>query len=234
MKFYANHQDAELALAKQVDMQSVLGTQTNATLHDGCCVDGICVIVDDFIEHEDKITFPRLINVAKMVDKVFQAGRVHGDMRLPNILFGPGDTVHLIDFDWSGAAGEGKFPPHPNAVVFGRHSSTSVTGSKKIPSNFDWLCLADLLEHTGRPAAVSAALSLNLTGVCAALSSFTADEEERLSSALFPPSNGACPALNLHCIGIAFYEHIIKPAGTKRGRKADSDSSGAKHPHLSV
>ena len=54
MKFYANHQDAELALEKQADMQSVLEARTNANLHDGCCVDGICVIVDDFIEHEKR------------------------------------------------------------------------------------------------------------------------------------------------------------------------------------
>ena len=174
-----------------------------------------------------------MINVAKMVDKLYKEGRVHGDMRPPNILFGHGDTVHLIDFDWSGPAGEVKFPQHPNGLVFGRHSSTSVTGSTKIPANFDWLCLADLLEHTRRPAAVNAALSLDLTGVCAALSSFTADEEKSLSSAVFPPSNGARQALNLRCIGIAFYEHGIKPAGAKRGREeAESDSSGARQTHL--
>ncbi len=81
MKFYTNHLDAELALAKQADMYSC------TMLHDGCSVDGICIVVDYFIEHYKKVTSNQVINLATKVNKLYKKGSVHCCLRIPNILF---------------------------------------------------------------------------------------------------------------------------------------------------
>lgn len=86
----------------------------------------------------------------------------------------------------------------------------------RTPPDFDWLCLADLLDHTGRPDAMRAALSLNLTNVCAALSSPAADDEARPSSALLPLTHGARGALDLSGIRVAYYS--VEPAGAELRR----------------
>ena len=41
--FYANHEDASLALYKQNKIQSILESSTHPELHVGCCSNGICV-----------------------------------------------------------------------------------------------------------------------------------------------------------------------------------------------
>ena len=54
----------------------MLEVRTNGSLHSGCCADGICVIVDDFIEHQHKVSFNHKINLAKTVDRLYKKGRV--------------------------------------------------------------------------------------------------------------------------------------------------------------
>jgi hypothetical protein len=81
MKVYANHLDAELALAKQADMFSC------TMLHDSCSVDGICIIVYYFIEHSKKVTSNQVINLATQVNKLYKRGSVNCCLRIPNILF---------------------------------------------------------------------------------------------------------------------------------------------------
>ena len=148
MKLYANLQEAEAALAKQVDMQFVLDIESTAEVREGCFADGICVIVDKYIEHHTDVTFGHMAQLAKLVDKLHKEKRVHGDLRLPNVLFGQGDIVHLIDFDGSCQVGRASFPPHPNVNSLGPQSRGSVLASKTIPAHFDWLCL----PVPGRPA----------------------------------------------------------------------------------
>ena len=55
--------------------------------------------------------------VRKAVKKMHDAGIVHGDLRTPNIMIGPQESVMLIDFDWAGEKQEAKYPPFMNPNV---------------------------------------------------------------------------------------------------------------------
>ncbi|RUS19244.1 hypothetical protein BC937DRAFT_87785 [Endogone sp. FLAS-F59071] len=44
------------------------------------------------------------------VKKMHEKGFVHGDMRLPNIMAGPNNSIKIIDFDWAGKRGEAVYP----------------------------------------------------------------------------------------------------------------------------
>jgi hypothetical protein len=231
MKFYANRTDAEDALARQQDMYAALEIRTNIKLHYGF---NICVLVDDFIQNSSNVTYNHLINLAKTVDKLFRNERVHGDLRLPNILFGPDDTIHIIDFDWAGPSGSCCFPPNVKVDAFGSYAKRFIASGTTIPAGFDWTCLADILEHTCRPDAVRAALAQDLTLVCASLSSFTADDESSLRKNMFPQYQEV-PMLNLFQIGIGYYSSSTKSSsGRKRkGESSESDSSESKRLHRS-
>ena len=49
-------------------------------------------------------------NLKGIVQSLQKAGFVHGDLRLPNILVTTDDEVKIINFDWSGKAGEVYYP----------------------------------------------------------------------------------------------------------------------------
>ena len=221
LKLYANRREADKALANQIVMQTILGVKTLAKVHDGCCAGGICAIVDDYIKHTEVVTFEHMKNLAKQVDKLFKAGYVHGDLRLPNILFLDDGCVRLIDFDWSGSIDAAHFPVCPNIELFKTHSKSKVSSVGRIAYNFDWCCLADLLECISCPDAVDAALAMNVDGIIAALSE--TEKERKQCTNLFPPSAARqVQVLDLSCIGITFYRKATKK---RTGSESASASS---------
>ena len=230
LKLYANREDASAALSKQNMMQSVLESRTHPVMHVGCCSNGICVLVDDFIRSEKRITLSHLIDLVSKVDKLYKKGLVHGDLRLPNIIFGSGGVTYLIDFDWSGEGDTTCFPKHVNREAFGFHSQRYVVGGSRIPSQFDWLCLADLMKYIGLPSVESEALEQNLEGVLDALSSLSEDEERKLKEASSSILSQAMleRILDLSSIGLTYYNKAHDSKGKRRKSEGDSSSSGTR------
>jgi len=64
-------------------------------------------------ERKDQLWKAAIDAVIKMHD----AGFVHGNLRLPNIMVGPDDAIKIIDFDWSGKQGEVVYPPFCNTEI---------------------------------------------------------------------------------------------------------------------
>lgn len=65
----------------------------------------------------DKLTNGEFTKLSRIVYEMHDAGFVHGDMRLPNVLVNGAGDVLLIDFDWSGHVGEVVYPPRMNKDV---------------------------------------------------------------------------------------------------------------------
>ncbi|KZT07205.1 uncharacterized protein LAESUDRAFT_620559, partial [Laetiporus sulphureus 93-53] len=60
-------------------------------------------------------------NVEKFVSKLWEANFVHGDLRDANILVNAdGTDFKVVDFDWSGAIGEARYPSNMNTVTVRR------------------------------------------------------------------------------------------------------------------
>ncbi|RUS20429.1 hypothetical protein BC937DRAFT_95255 [Endogone sp. FLAS-F59071] len=87
---------------------------------------GWCVIVMALLK--DHETSYRLAQDSKLsqsiktqaenaVKKMHDNGFVHGDLRLPNIMVGPNDSIQIIDFDWAGKTGETVYPYFLNPEV---------------------------------------------------------------------------------------------------------------------
>jgi len=57
-----------------------------------------------------------LDEVSKALKTLHEKGFVFGDLRSPNILVTNQHHVQLVDFDWCGSAGEGKYPADMNLV----------------------------------------------------------------------------------------------------------------------
>ena len=71
-----------------------------------------------FVLHRDRKVTDKMIGaVEKAVGKLHEEDFVHGDLRLPNIMVGPEDSVKFVDFDWSGRLGEALYPPLMNPVI---------------------------------------------------------------------------------------------------------------------
>ena len=74
------------------------------------------MIVMDYVDLEplsDCLTEAQYKRVKKAIKILHSSNMVFGDLRPPNILVG-GNTAMLIDFDWCGEAGKGRYPPEIN------------------------------------------------------------------------------------------------------------------------
>ena len=155
-KFYENRKAAVDAIVRQNIALQFLGTvhEAHPKLVEGCgagTLNGICAVLDDYVNAlpDEKVTYDHLITLTEMVARLHENKWVHGDLRLPNIIFLTAGRVRLIDFDWSGKAGAVSFPSKANADAFGLMAARLVRPERHIPANFDWICLADLLLVSG-------------------------------------------------------------------------------------
>jgi serine/threonine protein kinase len=99
------------------------------------------VIMEQLMEHnslfylaQDQDKKFMLNKVIESIKKIHDLGFVHGDMRLPNILIGPGDSIKIIDFDWAGKIGEVVYPPLLNQEIDVWHSDVKA-GKKILPEH---------------------------------------------------------------------------------------------------
>ncbi|KAF7301132.1 hypothetical protein MIND_00677600 [Mycena indigotica] len=63
---------------------------------------GWSVVVMDYVERADHITQAHIKALEALPGRLRQLGIVHGDLRLPNILFAKNDKVVVIDWNWAG------------------------------------------------------------------------------------------------------------------------------------
>ena len=143
LKFYACKADAEKALAVE---KSLPGYDGVAQLAEGCASDGMHAVLDDY-HPSSEVTYRHLINLTTKVNNLRKVGWVQGDLRLPNVIFGPGDIATIIDWEWAGLVGKTKFPLNVRRISFGPLGSAEINAGELIPANFDFLCLADLLNQ---------------------------------------------------------------------------------------
>ncbi len=122
----------------------ILKYEKKAELKEGCDPTGMFAVLHEFCISTPSITFD---HVEQLVRQVLHKKRfLHGDLRLPNIIFSEEQAVTLLDFEWSGKVGEASFPAGANASVFGRTASHYVLPGKAIHPLFNWICLADLSD----------------------------------------------------------------------------------------
>ena len=117
-----------------------------------------------------------------------------------------------------------------NREAFGFHSQRYVVGGSRIPSQFDWLCLADLMKYIGLPSVESEALEQNLEGVLDSLSSLSTDDERKLKEASSSILSQAMleRILDLSSIGLTYYNKAHDSKGKRRKSEGDSSSSGTR------
>jgi serine/threonine protein kinase len=116
-----------------------------------------------------KISIEHLKCLTKMVSSLCRGGLVHGDLRLPNIIFCEDGKITLIDFEWAGPAETAKFPNDVNREAFGKRAQQLICSSGSIPLAFDWRCLADIFECFESYPLVHAACICDETAVLAKL-----------------------------------------------------------------
>jgi serine/threonine protein kinase len=101
----------------------LLGLNFVAVLKEGYSNDGVHAVIDDYLVNYPPVTNGHLRNLVRIVQTLFKEGMVHGDLRLPNILFGERDEVNLIDFEWAGPKGTTSFPVSVCKESFGPQAS---------------------------------------------------------------------------------------------------------------
>eukprot|EP01028_Stygiella_incarcerata_P009746 TRINITY_DN467_c0_g1_i2.p1 TRINITY_DN467_c0_g1~~TRINITY_DN467_c0_g1_i2.p1 ORF type:complete len:475 (+),score=91.99 TRINITY_DN467_c0_g1_i2:844-2268(+) len=105
-------------------IQSVLGKEYLGNMECHILVEGSAhCLVYDWMDgsHEPKNIF-QFRKVCADVQKLHDAGYVHGDVRCANIVFGEGDNdAWLLDFDYSGKENEKRYPRGWNAELVERH-----------------------------------------------------------------------------------------------------------------
>jgi hypothetical protein len=149
---------------------------------------------------------------------LYEAGWIHGDLRLCNVIFLWGDTVDvdLIDFDWSGRFGEATFPHNVRTASFETRAREMIQPSKPIPEVFDWVCLSDIFSSLG----------------CIEAAKFAEDQNfERIEQSLKSKAEWTRPTqypncLDLNCLGIHYYSREMEGVETRR-RKAESHGSSS-------
>ena len=104
------------------------------------------------------------------VDRLYKAGRVQGDLRIPNIIFGRDNEVRIIDWEWSGLVGQARFPQDVRIQSFGRRGSSAIKSGDLIDRKFEFLCLADVLEKLNCPVATVCASESDAQGTIQFLS----------------------------------------------------------------
>jgi len=170
LKFYESLEAAESAVSAQNEVAAVTGNNIDPgalTIFKGCGADrqqqGLCAVLSDFVKTTTAVSYLHLLDLAHCVHSIYAMGFVHGDLRVPNILFKEDQTVTLIDFEWSG---RGKtFPQTVNPAAFFSYARPSVCAGGIIQADFDWLCLADIFDMIKCRGAVLAALSADYDGI---------------------------------------------------------------------
>jgi hypothetical protein len=201
MKFYSSHVDGERALQKQLEVSKILGRESHAKLTKGCAP-GLCAIIEDYIPGVPKFTNKHLVTLSTKVKTLYDAGWVHGDLRLCNMIFLPDDAVDLIDFDWSGQCGEATFPANARAESFGSKACQRIRPSIHIPREFDWVCLSDIFWSLGCVDAARYAENRDFEHVVQSL--ITKQEWT------YPIEHPSC--LDLGCLEIHYYSRPMEPA----------------------
>ena len=223
MKFYADQASAVDAMRRQKLLEEALGIATKAGFVVGCG-DGMSAVKYDFFPSAPT-TKNHLIKLTKIVSALQRKGLLHGDLRLENIIFGPNDEVFLIDFDWAERIGTAQFPPRANILAFGRIARSSVAPGGYIPHQFDWLCLADILENIEGAVgawAARAAVTQDESQVLAALDTLAAQDEAQAlrKLQLFLPALRVPSVLNLSRVSARIESYFESSAKKQKPSEA--------------
>lgn len=213
-KFYANRADAVDALQRQEAVFTLLGLNFVAVLKEGYSNDGVHAVIDDYLVNYPPVTNGHLKNLVRIIQTLFKNGMVHGDLRLPNILFGERDEVNLIDFEWAGPKGTTLFPVNVCKESFGPQASKKIRPGMPIPDDFDCHCLFDILCHMHCTATARRALNYDFDGALSQLDVETGGSGHEARNIL--PNEGI--KLNLRRLGFNFYEKSFTSNVLKRQR----------------
>ena len=89
-------------------------------------------LCDPNLQISDELRHTIMAKVSEAVQKLHDAGFVHGDIRPPNVLVDSrmltskdGIKIHFIDFDWAGRQGEAVYPMRVNRVTVWRPEGAS-------------------------------------------------------------------------------------------------------------
>ncbi|KAF8336168.1 hypothetical protein F5887DRAFT_841756, partial [Amanita rubescens] len=89
-------------------------------------------LCDPMLQISDDMRHTVKAKVSEVVQKLHDAGFVHGDIRSPNVLVDcrtltskDGIKIHFIDFDWAGRQGEAIYPMRVNNVTVRRPEGAS-------------------------------------------------------------------------------------------------------------
>jgi hypothetical protein len=206
LKLYADLRSAQAALAKQEAIQKVLKYRNNAELKEGCDPMGMFAVLHKYCTSTPSITLDHVEQLALQVDKLHKEQFLHGDLRLPNIMFSEDDrTVTLIDFDWSGKFGEAAFPAGASPSAFGPIARNFVGPGKLIHPLFDWMCLADLLYTMEFYEAAMAASNALVNNVIAEIQAQRSERRINLFRLLCPGPPILNVQFDLRSLGLRFY-----------------------------
>jgi len=105
---------------------------------------GLFVVVMDFVEDTKQlVTADAFSKLEQAFQRLHSAGLVFGDLRVPNLLI-EAKELKLVDFDWSGRAGERRYPldlntkldwpsgVEPGALITADHDRAQLQELKKI------------------------------------------------------------------------------------------------------
>ena len=205
LKLYKDRGSASAALDKQAAIAKILKYECRAELKEGCDSTGMCAVLENFYAPTQFITIQHIVELASQVWRLHTDHFVHGDLRLPNIIFSEDAAVTLIDFEWSGKAGEAVFPARVSAGAFGSRARKFVAPGKIIHPLFDWVCLADLLDRMQCCIAAEAACEAQLHAVIAGIKTECKASSVDLFRLLYAaPPNLECQ-FDLRALGLLFY-----------------------------
>eukprot|EP00291_Cryptomonas_curvata_P006033 CAMPEP_0172178592 /NCGR_PEP_ID=MMETSP1050-20130122/16129_1 /TAXON_ID=233186 /ORGANISM="Cryptomonas curvata, Strain CCAP979/52" /LENGTH=504 /DNA_ID=CAMNT_0012851343 /DNA_START=67 /DNA_END=1581 /DNA_ORIENTATION=+ len=204
LKLYADLNSARAALAKQEAIQKILKYGNKAELKEGCDPRGMFAVLHEYCVSTPSITLEHVEELARQVDILHKEHFVHGDIRLPNIMFSEDQAVTLIDFEWSGRVGEAVFPAGARVSAFGPTARNFVRPGEAIHPLFDWMCLADLLDTMQLYAAAAAARKALVNTVIAEIKAQRNDGID-LFSLLHPGPQNLDLQFDLSTLGIPFY-----------------------------
>jgi hypothetical protein len=96
--------------------------------------------------HSSKSTRSLTDAVNTAVQQLHDKGFVHGDLRSPNIMVGPQNSIAFIDFDWAGKVGEAVYPSLMNSVI--NWHGDAKPGGKILPNHDMHMLKLELREHS--------------------------------------------------------------------------------------
>ncbi|CAA7260618.1 unnamed protein product [Cyclocybe aegerita] len=101
---------------------------------------GMYVVITKYLEESEgaSLSPEGLDKLRKALKMLHQKGFVYGDLRTPNIILDTNGHPRLIDFDWSGVAGEVQYPGNLNMDA---GFPTGVKGCDFITAEHDWVML---------------------------------------------------------------------------------------------